>query len=240
MRDFRQAFFGEKRFTNGLVSYSKFNGNFLDSVTGVTSGDWGSITFEASDFGQTAVTTDWGAVRIGLSSTLFDFFNSSSDLPFSIFLRVKQTTRRSYAFLISRWEYNIYGIFQLTVNPSGTISFRRFSLGDYNNYINTSVSGVLPLNIWTNLTITGDGSKNGVKIYVNGNLPTNTTTETGTYVRMAKAGSDNGSIMLMGDSVNADANRNFIGSYDFLAVWKNRCLTADEVKMLHNRTVELI
>ncbi|SHK69970.1 LamG-like jellyroll fold domain-containing protein [Epilithonimonas mollis] len=232
-----KLFFGEKPFSKGLKSYLGFNGNLSDSViklpTWISSG---TVSFNPSDFNQSIICTSCSCTNTfqNMPDNYFDICTAISDIPFSITVRIKLSEFRSSSYLFCNYAYP-NAQFRLIINNSGQIQFFRHSQLSDNVYLRIISSINLVLNNYYTITITGDGSKNGVKIYINGDNRTGAQNEVGTYARMSplKAAT------LINDSALL-TNRQFVGEMDFFAFWQNRELSDAEVKILYQRKCELL
>jgi len=165
---------------------------------------------------------------IAVDSNDFSFTNGSNDLPFSISIWANGDNLGTGNLVNKRiyfgdYEYQIFIL-------SSQIVVNLFSQGGSANQLKTRVFGTYNNNTWYNIAVTYDGSGNnsGLKIYVNGVLPTQTLDPVGTYVGMSNTTSP----FTIGSFENGVDD--FDGKIDEVHVWKNRELTSAEVLDIYN------
>lgn len=221
--------------TTNLIAYYKLDNDAVDasglSPTGTTTG----VDYVTGIQGN-AARFDAGTDRIDVSdSDNFSFTNGTNDLPFSISMWVYFTAfNTGNNYLINKRGTTTDCEWLLaTESASGNLVFQKFSQGV--NTVTQSIRSVVPsLSSWNFIVITDDGSGtvSGMNIYVNGTLRSKTNISVGTYVRMNNGASIT-RIGLNSYSIT-DATRAHQGYINNIGVWKNRVLTASEIRYLYN------
>lgn len=176
----------------------------LGNTAGNNNGDWidtsiyNSNATQYTTSAQPVLTTDlFGAGNSGylfdgaddkmqvIDSDRFSFSDAISDLPFSIKFKIKFSVIKN-AWLVSKRDGNSSNIEWQLLYYSGSIWFMMYSQNSGSNYI----SIVAPLSVVVDTiyeikaTYDGSGDQNGLNVYINGSLGSQTRTRTGTYVKM--------------------------------------------------------
>ncbi|MCL5017379.1 MAG: LamG domain-containing protein [Patescibacteria group bacterium] len=216
--------------TNGLVGHWKFdeisgttaydssgngnNGNLINSPTRMTSANCkvGScLQFNGSN----------NAVDVGSGSSLD--MSSVNKMTFSMWVKptsypvgsIVETLRQYNDFLMS-WRGDSGGFWQIGITQSNSTKA----------VVQSATSATIPINTWTFVSMTADGSY--VRLYINGTF-FGLTTYDGTL------GNIGGYSTIIGAYRN-DGSRSFPGLIDDVRIY-NRALSASEVAQLYNSAV---
>lgn len=202
-------------FENGMY----LGADVVSNVSGLNGG-------KACEFDNTA--TDSRAY-VKANPDLGNFGNAGTDLPFTIRIWVYPTLQDASArFPFSRRiatgiEYQAY-------LSNGVLTFNCWSAGGTSVYIGFNTTGTtFPINTWSCLTITYDGSKTtgGFRCYKDGVGISITPISSGTYLGMNKVTNAIFSIAKHGYAYSSTTNT-FKGRIAEVAIF-DRVLTADEV-----------
>jgi surface protein len=217
-------------YTTDLVASYNFDTNFTDytgnnNLTAFGNATAGVTGGKVSNCLEVDGVDDYG---LAVDSDDFSFTNGSNDLPFSISLWANADTLGTGNLVQKRGVTSLleYQVFIL----SSQIVVNLFSGGNTTNQLRTRVFDTYSTGVWYHITATYDGSGNnsGLKVYVNGSLPTQTLDPLNSYVGMSNTTSAF-TIGTYGSGVD-----DFDGKIDEVHVWKNRELTASEVTDIYN------
>ena len=217
-------------YTDNLVAsysfdtdFSDYNGNNNltasgDAIAGVAGG-------KVNDCLEVDGVDDYS---IAADSDDFSFTNGTNDLPFSISVwangdNLGTGNLVNKRIVDSNFEYQVFIL-------SSQVVVNLFNQGSSSSQLKTRVFGTYNNNTWYNIIVTYDGSGNnsGLKVYVNGVLPTQTLDPVGTYVGMSNTTSP----FTIGSF--ASGLDDFDGKIDEVHIWKNRELTSAEVLDIYN------
>lgn len=228
--------FANIQLNTGLSAYYKFDSNSNASFGGIN-GTPVFITYTGGKIGNCAVFNNFTA-RIDLAdSDIFSFTSGVGvDLPFSFSLWVYVTAFSSVSnFLINKRGDSTNTEWQMSLTPTGQISFTKFS-GGGNTVFQTvrTPSSSISINTWTHIVFTSDGSKIALndKIYVNGVNMSLTNASSGTYTGMVNGNSITRIGLNAWDLLNPNLRHQ--GYIDELGIWKNKTLNSGEVTTLYN------
>jgi hypothetical protein len=217
-------------YTDNLVASYSFDTDFSD-YTGnndlTASGDAtaGVAIGKVNDCLEVDGVDDYS---IAVDSNDFSFTNGSNDLPFSISVWANGDNLGT-GNLVNKRNVGSYFEYQVFILSSQVV-VNLFNQGSTSSQLKTRVYGTYNNNTWYNIIVTYDGSGNnsGLKVYVNGVLPTQTLDPVGTYVGMSNTTSP----FTIGSF--ASGYDDFDGKIDEVHVWKNRELTSAEVLEIYN------
>jgi len=217
-------------YTDNLVASYSFDTDFSD-YTGnndlTASGDAtaGVAIGKVNDCLEVDGVDDYS---IAVDSNDFSFTNGSNDLPFSISVWANGDNLGT-GNLVNKRNVGSYFEYQVFILSSQVV-VNLFNQGSASSQLKTRVYGTYNNNTWYNIIVTYDGSGNnsGLKVYVNGVLPTQTLDPVGTYVGMSNTTSP----FTIGSF--ASGVDDFDGKIDEVHVWKNRELTSAEVLEIYN------
>lgn len=234
--------------TNGLVLYLDA-ANRQSYVSGSTvwndvsnNGNTGTLTngptFSSANGGSIVFDGVNDYVDCGNSSTLSFTQGGGIDIPFSINLWVYPTSyglgALQYSMLVSKSQFiGIWTREFVTGISSTTVSFNLF----VNNFNYIGIDGTTPLslNTWSNVCFTYDGSKtlSGLKLYINSNLQTTTTSSAGTYTGMSNTGVN----VNIGRQNNTGGDSGYLkGNIANTIIYRNKTLNQTEVLQNYNAT----
>tara|TARA_R110000824_G_C15102744_1_gene666437 strand:- start:342 stop:1124 length:783 start_codon:yes stop_codon:yes gene_type:complete len=208
-----------------LVSYTKFNDNFLDtkgSNNGTLTG--GSGGFVTGKIGKAYNFTGSSYVSLANESN-FDF---ERDDPFSISLWVRPSSTSATTILAKgTTHFTSTGIYLSNVNiGGGQVRFRfQINAGGSNYEVWTSANSLANTTYYLTCTYDGNSNKDGLKIYRNGSLDT-----TGASNPITASLLNNEQFAI---GATSTGGTDFSGWVDELSVW-SKSLTADNVSWLYN------
>jgi hypothetical protein len=211
--------------SDALVAHLKFNDNVTDSagsnngtVTGTTTYVTGKVDKAFSFDGSSYITL--------ANENNFDFERTD---PFSVSFWVYNKAGISFTRIVSKATNIISSVIGWSVGRSTDINEAvGLVITDGTTPFNIATNGgEVPLNTWTYLTFTYDGSSNqsGMKSYVNGVL-----SNTGTSSAMTSTIMNNESVVIGAES---DGGRTFTGYLDDLRIY-SRELDQNEVNVIYN------
>jgi len=204
------------------ISRGGNNGTLTNGPT-FNSGNGGSIVFDGSN--------DYIQIP---SSSLFNFCNSTNDLPFSVSVWCYVNSLSTAFYLYNKGD-NGNGVLESyasSINTGGYFTVSLYDTIGSNQSILTTTS-ILPTQTWINLTSTysGTGGNNGTKLYYNGVQQTTTTSSIGTYSRMRVQNTD----LFLGSFGNTGTFRSIQsnGRYSSFTFY-NKELSSQEVHQNYN------
>jgi hypothetical protein len=219
-----------------LVAWYNFNNNVLDATPNAHNGtEVGSPSYVTGIIGNAINFQNDNTLRYVTvaDSDDFSFTDGVNDLPFSISFWVQNLALSSTAnYYICKRLSNAAEY--IVTYSSNRINFTIYSQG--NNLININVQSIMNpfgLSTWAQIVVTYDGSglASGMKIYVNGVDVSDTTSMSGTYVRMNNTPAQ---LWFGNAEFGSIQQRKHRGYMDLLGVWKDRELTPSEVTQLYN------
>ncbi|MFZ2432523.1 MAG: hypothetical protein WAW57_15395 [Lutibacter sp.] len=155
--------------TSDLVSYYKMENNVLDSW-GSNHGTPTDITYASGLVGQAAVSNGTTSqIRLGMLPNLI--YDSS------IVFMIKQTSRPIRCNPFEYGSYTSWG--SLNLFQDGTLNFYHTPFSGGSSLNPSTAPNIIPLNVWTMVTLVRDYSNGFIRIYFDTNLVMNfATTET--------------------------------------------------------------
>ena len=102
---------------------------------------------------------------------------------YSISMFVKHLTRTSVGSICTLSNGSNVNIVLLTVDSTGSVSYQQYSEGSSSIYKSRQTTTALPLNQWTNIVVTINGTT--PEIYFNGVIQPTSTVQSGTFVEWA-------------------------------------------------------
>lgn len=232
----RKTIFGSNKVKIGdlsekLVAYFKFDGNFTDSISGLTATTpRGTVGFDSGIAGQGSnFSPNWASALQIQNSSAFTFTDGVNDIPFSI----------SY-WIYSRDDGNIQIILEkFSAGTTDEYRFSKFSgiglnvvlFTDQSNLIRRA-AGPETLEGWTHYVATYDGSKSpqGIHLYRNGTSSEDEGVMEGNYTGMSM-----GNVNPYIGSANWTWLWWLNAKLDEFYIWKDRVLTPDEVEYVYNQ-----
>jgi len=216
--------------TNGLIAYFPFTGNTQDASGNGNNGVLNGATLTTDRFGNANSAYNFINTGFGtLGDQIYIPYNSSFNVNnLSISLWVNPSTINTGGAMINRYEggyanSNSQAWQFLLVNNNPYAVLDAASTTNSQNVDSLSTHSIIPMNTWTHLVFTFNGST--LLIYTNGNL---TASLNQTFVLNTNSTSG----ISIGQSRQANGNwDNFNGDLDEIRVY-NRVLTQTEITYL--------
>lgn len=201
------------------------------SGTPVLNGIMATTTYENGTLeGRRAVFSGANSYHQVLDNASLSFGNGTTDVPFTIQMRINPTNLSTTRFLFGKRAASSQAEYQSSIEvTTGKINIVLYSQLNTAVFLNVQTNSGVSAGVQTKVTFTYDGSGvyTGIKIYFNNVEQAVTNLSSGSYVAMSD-GTNNLTLAHRGYSLAT--NVGFLGSIEQPAIWRNKCLTQEEIE----------